>query len=134
MGMPHAVGVPPPGGGFLPQHHFLRLSRRLCLRGPSFPLVVRRPVRSVLGLGRSRGKRGSGRGGGEGCRCSLWGAFGRGVPVQVGARVRRVPERVGLLHDAACLAVKRGAVAAITHRLVVHALAGGQPPALGSSL
>lgn len=50
------------------------------------------------------------------------------------ARVRRVPEGVGLLHDAARLAVKRGAVAAVAHRLVVHALPSGKPPALGGCL
>lgn len=52
----------------------------------------------------------------------------------MGARVRRVPERVGLLHDAARLAVKRGAVAAIADWLVVHALPRRKPSVLGGRL
>ena len=136
VGMTQAVGIPPPGGRFLPQHNFLGLRHhlRLPLHRPSFPLVVRRPVSSILGFGGGGGE-GRGRGGGDGRRCALWGAGLRcWVPVQVRARVWGVPERVGLLHDAACLAVKRGAVAAVAHRLVVHALPSGEPPGLGGSL
>lgn len=41
---------------------------------------------------------------------------------------------MGLLHDAARLAVKRGAVAAIPNWLVVHALPGRKSSALGGGL
>ncbi len=39
-----------------------------------------------------------------------------------------------MLHDAARLAVKRGAVATVAHRLVIHALPRGEPPALRGGL
>lgn len=122
VGVAHGVGAPSPRGGFLSQFDLLGLSYHLHLAFHCPSLMVGGAVGLVKGL--------RGGGGQGGWNNTLRGAgFGGGGPAEVGSKVGGVPEG-GLLHDAACLAVEGGAVAAVTYWLVVQALSGGQTSAL----